>query len=173
MLIRKLGIDFNGRCRPHWLLSLQKFTASLLDFRSRLAEPFGEVHLHAVLHPVGREEESGHRVQQVLINLKVFLVFDQFELELLLNRLVLESGIAIQIVNEFIEKVIGLGCCLGVVIHRHLGQFLRVRNEIRVLVFVVVLLILLNWGLVIQDFNISFLYTIFTIVALSFLIVRR
>lgn len=41
-----------------------------------------------------------------------------------------------------------------------------------ILVFVVVLLVLLDWSFMIQDFNISFLHTVFTVAVLSFLIVR-
>ena len=122
LCIRQLSVDFDCGNGPTRLIYLSLGLRLLLCFVRKLLTSARLLKLTSplkpglenvgagFLHTVVREEDGGHGVEQILVIVQVFLVLDEFEFELVLQVLVLERLIGIQICEDVVEQVVGLGC---------------------------------------------------------------
>ena len=85
-------------------LPLSSLLLILGDKLERQAPPITKETGH-VFHPVVRVEQGCHGIEQVFVAMQVFLFLDELELESGPDRLVLQTVIVLDIVNQFLEQV--------------------------------------------------------------------
>jgi len=71
-----------------------------------LLKPFSEESMLQTFHPMAGIEHGAHCVEKIFIDLKILFVLDQVEFELLLDELILNSFVAIQILNQVVEQIV-------------------------------------------------------------------
>ena len=110
---------------------------ALLDLERDLA-PLREKASH-VLHAMVRVKQSSHRIEQVLVPVKVFFLLNQLKFETRPHRLVLQRVIVLDVVNQLFEKIVAiidLEQCSVVLVRMDAGYLLMTVTDSMMLIVI-------------------------------------